>query len=265
MEQESLKKEKRDYVLPASILISALIVGLSLVYSAGKNPNGESGKDGGARVTDQNPLPRPTASPLPFRPVSATTDHIFGDPNAPVKIIEYSDLECPFCKVFHKTLAQAVSLYEGKVAWVYRHFPLDEPDPYGRVLHAKARKEAVASECATDMAGNNGFWKYVDRLFQITPSNDGLDPKKLPEIAKDIGLDVQKFNVCLESGKFATRIAEDLQNGKDVGGQGTPYSVVVAPSGKTYVMNGALPLNDPGNGGSWVKLFIDTALREKEK
>lgn len=100
------------------------------------------------------------------------SDHLRGDPKASVKVVEFSDLECPFCKRFHLTMQQLMEGYSGKVAWVYRHFPLDS-------LHPKARKEAEASECAAELGGNDGFWAYIDKLFEITPSNNGLDPNLL--------------------------------------------------------------------------------------
>lgn len=101
-------------------------------------------------------------------------EHIFGNPNASIFIIEYSDLECPFCKRFHETMKQAMEKYgkNGQVAWVYRHFPLD-------AIHSKARKEAEATECAAEQGGNEMFWKYTNKLMEITPSNNQLDPKLL--------------------------------------------------------------------------------------
>ncbi|MCI0542492.1 thioredoxin domain-containing protein [bacterium] len=101
-------------------------------------------------------------------------EHILGNPNAEIFIIEYSDLECPFCKRFHETMKQAMEQYgkDGQVAWVYRHFPLD-------AIHNKARKEAEATECAGELGGNDMFWKYTNKLMEITPSNNQLDPKLL--------------------------------------------------------------------------------------
>src|SRR3989338_8105483 len=92
------------------------------------------------------------------------SDHIRGLSSAPVKVIEFSDTECPFCKMFHGTMKQAMDEYgkDGRIAWVYRHFPIDS-------LHSKARKEAEALECAGELGGNEGFWKYVDRVMEITP------------------------------------------------------------------------------------------------
>lgn len=103
-------------------------------------------------------------------PAVTAADHIKGSINAPVKIVEYSDLECPFCKMFHATLQEIISdpEYKDKVAWVYRHFPLTQ-------LHSKAPKEAEATECAAEVGGNEGFWKFVDKINEITPANNKLD------------------------------------------------------------------------------------------
>src|SRR5207249_6414117 len=80
---------------------------------------------------------------------------------------------------------------DGKVVWVYRHFPIDS-------LHSKARKEAQASECAAALGGNEAFWAYSDKLFEVTPSNNRLDLAQLPRIAQEIGLDRAQFETCLE-------------------------------------------------------------------
>lgn len=178
-------------------------------------------------------------------------DHIRGNPDAPVKIVEYSDTECPFCKRFHTTMKEVMDEYgkDGKVAWVYRHFPLDQ-------LHSKARKEAVALECANEQGGNDKFWAYADRLYEITPANNGLDPAELPKIAQYVGLDTAKFNTCLASTKYDAHIEEEVQNATATGGNGTPWSIVVASNGKKYPLSGAQPI-------SAVKQLIDLALQGK--
>jgi protein-disulfide isomerase len=183
------------------------------------------------------------------------TDHILGDPNAAVKVIEFSDFECPFCKGFHETLTKLMSDYGKKqdVAWVYRHFPIDE-------LHSKARKEAQAAECAAEQGGNDAFWAYADKIFATTPSNNRLDLALLPKFAVEIGLDQAKFETCLKGdargGKFAEHIEADFQDASQAGGSGTPYTVVLGPDGSTFPINGALPYSS-------VKSIIDLALEKK--
>ena len=141
------------------------------------------------RVTAQQPVTEPSrsAASKAVKPVNVK-DHILGRADAQVKIVEFSDLECPFCKRVHPTLKRIMEEYgeSGKVAWIYRHFPLD-------TLHKKARKEAQATECANELGGNKAFWAYTDKLFEITPSNDRLDLSLLPKIAEDIGVDRAAF------------------------------------------------------------------------
>jgi len=176
-----------------------------------------------------------------------SSDHILGSKTAEIVVIEYSDFECPFCKVFHNTMHQIVDEYDGKVAWVYRHFPIEQ-------LHSKAKKEAEASECAFDQGGNTLFWKYIDKLFATTNSNDSLDLAKLPQIASDLGLNVDLFNECLENGKYTKKIEDDIVKAMDAGASGTPYSVIINKDGKQTLIKGAEPIEN-------VRLKIDSALK----
>lgn len=186
-----------------------------------------------------------------LRPVSKDRDHIRGNPAAPVTLVEYSDFECPFCKRFHITAKKLVDESKGQLRWVYRHFPLEELHP------VKARKEASASECAAELGGNDTFWKFADRFYELTPSNNRTDiDKVLPQIAREIGLDSEKFASCLASGRHDRRVTEDQQNAVATGGRGTPWSLIVSKSGKIYPLSGAQPY-------ATIKQIIDLALQEK--
>lgn len=177
-------------------------------------------------------------------------DHIRGNPNAPIKIVEYSDMECPFCKRFHETMKQVSTEYGDQVAWVYRHFPLDS-------IHSKARPEAVAAECANELGGNDAFWKFTDRFFEVTPSNNQTQIETvIPQIVREIGLDENAFQTCFESGKYDQHIQDDLDNAIATGGNGTPWSIVVTEDGKKYPLSGAQPYET-------VKQLIELALSEK--
>lgn len=164
-------------------------------------------------------------------------DHIMGNPKADVVIVEYSDAQCPFCQRFHETMTKVMNDYgkTGSVAWVYRHFPLDQIHPY-------ARKGAEALECANELGGNTGFWKFESELF--SPDTASIAPEALPALATAAGLDAAKFNTCLTSGKWAARVQKDFEDGVQVGVHGTPYSIVWnRKTGKQMPINGALPFD----------------------
>ena len=97
-------------------------------------------------------------------PVDLKNEHVFGNPDAEVTIVEYSDFECPYCKAFNPTLKKIVAESNGHVNWVYRHWP----------LHQHSFEKLVAAECVAKIKGNDAFWKYSDLLFGSLQTS--LDP-----------------------------------------------------------------------------------------
>ena len=173
-------------------------------------------------------------------------DHLLGNKEAKVLLIEYSDLECPYCKDFHPTLERIVNESQGEIAWVYRHFPI-------LTRHPKAQKEAEASECAAEFLGNEGFWKYIGRIFEITPSNNGLDPQKLTETAVELGISEKNFTDCLNSGKYEKTVKDNYQKGLDDGAQGTPHTLILGADGTKSSIGGITLYNN-------AKAVIDKVL-----
>lgn len=224
--------------VPIAIVVAGALIAGALYYS-----NTKSGKQA-AVVT-----PSTEGTTGDMRPLS-NSDHIIGNPSADIVIVEYSDTECPYCKVFHSTLQRVMSEYgqTGKVAWVYRHFPIDS-------LHSKARKEAEASECANELGGEGKFWEYINLVYATTNSNNSLDPAQLPKFAKSIGLDVTAFNTCLASGKYAEKVEADYQDAMSVGGRGTPHSIILSKDGTKTPVQGAQPYES-------IKTVIDALLQE---
>lgn len=168
------------------------------------------------------------------RRVSRARDHIYGDPNAPISLIEYSDFECPYCKHFHLTPKKVVEAYKGQVNWVYRHFPLNFHNP-------GAQKQAEASECANALGGDDAFWQYTDAIYARTLSNGkGFSLAKLTPLATELGLDTEQFRQCLDSGIQAARVKEDLAEGVQIGVTGTPASILLHnQTGATSLKTGA--------------------------
>lgn len=225
------RKKRDDLSIPLAIVFAGVLVGGAIIFSDRTAPP--------TAIKDVVPIREEVGADGDMAPIAELMlkedDHVLGNPNADVLIIEYSDTECPFCKKFHETMMQVTDQYakSGDVAWVYRHFPLD-------MIHPKARKEAEAQECANELGGNDAFWKYTDKLFEITPSNNGLDASELPRIAGLVGLDVERFSACLASGRYAERVERDFISGVEVGVKGTPYSIVWnRKTGKQMPVNGA--------------------------
>lgn len=173
----------------------------------------------------------------------SSSDHILGNPTtADVVIVDYSDLECPYCKELHETFYKIYNEYasSGKVAWVYRHFPLS--------IHDRSIKEAEATECIEKIGGKDKFWEYLHTIFANTQSNNTLDPKNLSVFAKTVGVDEKDLNDCLASGTYTNDIKEDYENAlKMIGAESTPFTVlivrgqVVPLADKEGIGFGALP------------------------
>lgn len=232
---------------PIAIVIAGAMIAAAVLYQNGlptDQPAGVNAPTNAAAKVQNDIDPKLLA----LRP----DDHVRGNRNADILLIEYSDLECPYCKKFDTIMKQVMGEYgnSGSVAWVYRHYPLD-------MIHPKARKEAEATECANELGGNEAFWKYLDRLYEITPSNNQLDLAKLPEIAVEVGLDVGAFNTCLSSGKYAERVQRDFENGVEAGVQGTPFMAIInVKTGKQSSISGAYPAEA-------VKAAIDSIAGKK--
>ena len=241
-----MDESKNTYLIPASIVVAGVLIAFAVLYTGGVGLTGsryaltgdEEGKkeDEGAGEAAKVRLPD-------------RTDRILGNPEAPVQIVEFSDLECPFCKQFHVTMKQIMEEYgkDGKVAWIYRHLPLE-------TLHPKAIKESEAAECAFELGGNEKFWAYVDRVFEVTPSNNGLPFEDLPKIAEHVGLDRKMFSECLASGRHVPRIRSDIEDAAKAGARGTPYSVVIVEGKTFHPVGGALPF-------AQMKTIVEQALK----
>ena len=223
------------FLIPSSIILAGLLIGGGFLLSKDKN----------TKISPQEAL----VASKNIREIS-DTDHLLGSPRARIILVEYSDTECPYCKDFHQTLRALMSEYgsEGKLAWIYRHFPIAE-------LHSKAPKEAEALECAGELGGNSKFWEYTNRIYEITPANNGLKESELGNIAKYVGLSSTEFNTCLASGKFKNKVAADVEDAISVGAEGTPYSVLLdTKTGDTYPLPAAQPYVD-------IKNIIDLILQ----
>ncbi|MFH1145433.1 MAG: DsbA family protein [bacterium] len=153
------------------------------------------------------------------------SDHWQGTWNAPITMVEFSDFQCPFCSRFAPTITQLLKEYEGKIRFVYKHFPLDS-------LHAQARPAAIASECAAQQKADT-FWKFYDSFFA---NQDKLGQPYFEQLAKENNLNITKFQSCLVDQKIAAKVEADFQEGSQKGVRGTPGTFI-----NGQLVSGALP------------------------
>ena len=173
------------------------------------------------------PISPRAGNPALMRPVDST-DHILGNPSAKVKIVEYSDFDCPHCQTFHATLHQLINDYaaSGSLAWIFRDFAITE-------LHPNAKKHAEAAECVARTAGNEAYWKFADALFQNQPAL----PTQYAEFARAAGASPEAVAACIQDAAalVGPSIDAERQNALDIGAPGTPYSLIIV-EGKTPVV-----------------------------
>jgi len=141
------------------------------------------------------------------------TEHTLGRRSAPVIAIQYSDYQCPFCRIAHQRMRAFFRRNRGAIVWVYRHYPLS--------FHDKAGPAAEAAECAGFLKGNQAFWQFTDAVYEGQGNFD------FAAIAKRLSIDTAAFRKCTESKMFATRVQEQFKGGAAAGVNGTPTTFLL--------------------------------------
>jgi protein-disulfide isomerase len=178
-------------------------------------------------------------------PISSD-DYILGNRDADVVVVSFMDFDGPFSKIFYETMQSITDEYSrNEVAWVYRHFPLEQ-------LHPNAKYIAQASECVGEEEGIDAFWEFADMVFGGRDANQRTDLDQLVEYVDEIGMNNRQFEGCLEDDDTLSLVQDDYADAIRLGAQGTPYSVVLA-DGDMGKINGAQPY-------SAVKQIIDNLL-----
>jgi len=196
-------------------------------------------------VSVATPAPAVVSAPTQADPAPQQPSNTRGDPNAPVKIVEYADFQCPYCRLYwQETESQIFEAYvkTGKVYYEYRSM--------GAFLGEESQAAAEAAYCAGDQGK---FWEYHDALFtHWTGENVGdFTRDKLQQYAAALGLDQATFEQCLSSGKQADRVQGDLENARTDGIKATPSFLI-----NGTLVEGAEPFD------SFQKI-IDEALQGK--
>lgn len=203
--ERRVQRKRRERLMYALIIAGVILVAGFVVLLPTLTPVGE--------------IVTPEAFDYP-----SPNDHALGDPNAPVRIEEFSDFQCPFCKRFHdQTLTQIVEDYvrTGKVYFVYRHLPVVDSNDPAQESHAAA----AAAICA---GRQNRFWDYHDILFaNQTGENIGdFTDRRLEAMAEKVGLDMDAFTACSGSQDAAAAVAADALLASQNGLSSTPSFLI---------------------------------------
>lgn len=217
-ESDAYKKQQADSI-PAL-----------LEQMAGNNPSAQA-------PTDTAPVPTsPTASASVKDAVASIVADAYIDWKKGTRytLLEYSDLECPFCKRHFQagTIKSLVDKYPNQINHAFRHFPLQ--------IHASAQISAEALECAAEIEGTEAYYDLAWAIFNLSSiSKDGII-----SAASSLWINAGKFTTCLDSGKYTSKVQEQMNEGQSLFGiRGTPGNVIVdTETGRFVAIPWAFPL-----------------------
>lgn len=173
-------------------------------------------------------------------------DNFLGKFDAPIKIITYSDYQCPYCVKFDQTMSEILPQYPEQVLWIYRHFPLP--------FHKAAKGAALAVEAA---GAQGKYWEFHEKLVQNSQAEgEGLWEEDLIDYARELGLDLDRFNQDRKDRQYQGKIDYDMQSGSALGFKGTPASFLIGKDGKIRPLQGSLTAEE-------LKQEIDKLLKDQ--
>ena len=220
LRQKRRQREQRQKLITYGIIAAVAVIVVVVLILVNQ---------GTTQVQSFTPIDRPNVK-----------DNSMGDPNAPVKVVEYSDFQCPYCRRFtEEQEANIIAKYitPGKVYFTYTPFSFI------------GQESVVAAEAAYCAMDQGKFWEYHDILFanQNGENVGTFTQSKLINFAKVLNLNTSEFQTCLTSQKYSALVNQDIQNGKNVGVQATPM----------FWVNGQLVQSNE------LESAIDTALQGK--
>ena len=164
--------------------------------------------------------------------------YVLWNPDAEISFIEYSDLECPFCKRLHESWAieKILKEYNGKVNFIFKHFPL--------YFHPQAQMEAEAAECVAELWGKDKYYNFIQKVFENSSSNGRSYTKEsISDLASKIWIDKTKILSCINSWKYTWKVKSQEQEGASIFNvTWTPWNVLI--NNKTWkweILPGAYP------------------------
>jgi len=228
---DTITIKKDDLWKYSTFVLGALVI--VLAFTAFGDNGGVSGNAVGGNAPTPTPSAAPPTQQLGGATADADDDAFIGDADAPVTVIEFTDLQCPFCERHHSQVyPQIVSQYvdTGKVKYVARDFPLTS-------IHPLAAPASEAAECVREQSDDATYFEYVDKIFD---NQQSLSQDNLRTWATELGYDI---SACMSSGKYKAEVQKDSQDAQAAGGRGTPFFVIVNSDGEGTPVSGAQPFS----------------------
>jgi protein-disulfide isomerase len=207
----------RRFLIPGAIALFGIIVAVGVYLDRAPIRIDWFGGSDAARAVFRAPTP---------------ADHTLGNPDAPIRITEYCDLDALYCKQFEGVMEAVIAAYgpSGEVSWTYRHFP-------NAGEHPTANVDAQALECAAAEGGSRAFFSYLDAWSAATTTDAGTGRR----IAAALGLPAGDFQTCVDSGAFADEVQASYDEAVAAGATGAPYTIVSIEGKEPFAIAGALP------------------------
>ncbi len=227
--QKFLKNQIAVSIIAAAIIISAGIISYAIINKGGNNTK--------TSILDSIMSEDKYFNGDDFN----ENEYILGNKENKITLLVYSDFECPYCKNLQENTIQKLqkkySLDENdykkaKISIVYRHFALS--------FHDKAPTESNASLCVRELYGQNAYINFINRLYSITPANNGLDLSILPDIAKyavdeaknknqniNKDFDLNELVNCINTMPYNDEFLSNHNDAISAGLEGTPYSLIL--------------------------------------
>jgi protein-disulfide isomerase len=222
---------KRELLIPAAIIFGGVVIAVTIYIT---HPHLISGN---------------ASNPEAALPITSN-DHLLGNPEAPVVLVEYADVDSEYSKDFQAVMEEVIQNYgtQGNVAWIYRDFPLVNQDP-------TSEKDDEAAECAAGLGSQSTFFAFIDAMQAAAPGDTQFDPSGYDSIASSLGISTGSFDDCLTAHTYQKKIEADYASGKSVGVSGTPYSVLFVKGQKPITISGSVPY-------ATMKQILDTDIQK---
>lgn len=212
------KKNSGFEISPSlSILLSGILIAGAIIF-VNLQPT---------QVVEANPQKLPASVKIS---TPSPADHIRGSLTAPITLVEYSDFQCPYCRMVYPTLKKIVDESGGQIAWIHRNFPLES-------IHPEAKPAALAAECIAEELGNDAFWKFADTVYA---NQSTMSSTFYTQLAAQLGANASRFASCVSTKKHEAKINAEAADAQKNGGTGTPFTIVIG-KGIQVPVSGALP------------------------